>query len=376
MKILIFHASAGYGHKKVGEVIERAFLRRGLNPTEVTLEDALDFTSDFFSRAYPAIYYYSVRHIPQAWGWFYETFDRPQIYACIRPLRSWFNRLEGRQLLRRVQERKPDHIVCTHFFSAELLSWAKKEGKIKAFLTVVITDFFPHAFWINEGTDVYWVMDEESKRALVKRGVPQDKVIAGGIPVDPLFQPTGRKNEILKKCGLTPDRFTLLLTSGSFGLGPQEQILRELEVFSGRVQCLVVCGNNHRLQKKLEAASFPYPVKIFGFVDFMPELMEASDLIVAKSGGATTVESLAKGIPMIVLHPIPGQETRNAHYLKEHDVSFFVEKPEQIRLILQALFDDPRVLESKQRAIASLAKPHAVEDLLNFILKGKNKDAS
>lgn len=371
MRIDIYHATAGYGHKKVAEVIGNAFLRRGLSPTEVTVEDSLDFTSDFFRWIYPATYYYAVRHFPFLWGWFYETFDHPHVYALVKHFRSFGNRLEGRELLKRVEEEKPDHIICTHFFTAELFAREKREGRVKANIIVVITDFLPHTFWLNEGTDFYWVMSEETKKEVVKRGIPHEKVIASGIPVDPIFQPTGRKKEILEKCGLKDDRFTILLTSGSFGLGPQEEILREMESLGDRIQCLVVCGNNHHLQKHLESKHFPYPVKVFGFIDFMADLMEASDLLIAKSGGSTSVESLTKGLPMVVLHPIPGQETRNADYLKRHNASFFIKHPPQIKLILKEILDHPEILDAKRRVIQDLAKPHAVEDLVTFVLKGE-----
>ena len=373
MKIFIFHATAGYGHKKVAEVIAKAFHDRGLTAAEVKVEDSLFSTSPFFSKVYPGLYYYSVKHLPKLWGWSYETFDHPGAYAWIKPFRSLINRMEGRDLIRRMQQEHPDHIICTHFFTAELFARAKREGKINAILTTVITDFLPHTFWVNEGTDFYWVMSEESKNNLKKRGVSEEKIVAGGIPVDPVFQPMGRKQEILSKWGFSQDRFTLLLTSGSFGLGPQEGILRALESFSGRVQCFVVCGNNQRLEKRLEAQKFSYPVKVLGFVDFMPELMEASDLIIAKSGGATTVESLAKGVPMVVVHPIPGQERRNADYLKEKNASFFMQEAEQIQPIMKTIFENPEILENKKKIIHAIAKPHAAEDLVSFILDQTRK---
>ena len=122
------------------------------------------------------------------------------------------------------------------------------------------------------------------------------------------------------------------------------------------------------MKEQLESMRFSFPVKVFGFVDFMPELMEASDLLVAKSGGATTVESLAKGIPMVVLHPIPGQETRNAKFLKQTNAAFFMQAPEQIKPILYAVLTYPDMLKSKRAAVASIARPRATEDAVKFIL--------
>ena len=238
-------------------------------------------------------------------------------------------------------------------------------------VTTVITDFYPHSFWVNPGTDYYWVMNEESRADLVKRGVADDKILVGGIPADPVFKPSGRKKEILKQWGFAPDRFTILLASGSFGLGPKEKMLEALTEFGDEIQCFVVCGNNEKLKEKLARTQYAFPTQVFGFVDFMPDLMEASDLLIAKSGGATTVESMMKDLPMIVVHPIPGQEMRNADFLKKHNASFFIQEPEQVKLIVQNILKSPELLKNKHRSIREIAKPNAAEDLVSFVLSQK-----
>ncbi len=369
MKIFIFHATAGHGHKKVAEVLSKALQSRGLANSDVRVFDSLDLTPWVFKKTYPASYFYSVKYTPKVWGFFYENLDLPGPYSMLRPLRHCANRLNGGAILDLVKKENPDVLVCTHFFTAELFASAKQGGEIKARLITIITDFLPHTFWVNEGTDIYWVMSEETRAELLKRGVPDDKIKVGGIPVDSIFQPSGNRKVILEKHGLAPDKFTLLLTSGSFGLGPQEEILKALGAFKDRIQCLVVCGQNSNLKSRLESQSYSFPVKIFGFVDFMPDLMEASDLMIAKPGGSTTTESLAKGLPMIVMEPIPGQESRNAGVLENRYASFSMKNPEDVRVILNAVFENPALLESKKKAMAQLAKPHAAEDLVSFILK-------
>lgn len=367
MKVLLFHASAGQGHKKIAEVIQHALLQRGFSDEDVELIDALDLTSPLFKKTYPAVYYCAVRYIPSIWGWFYETLDHPAIYAPLRPLRSLYNRLEGGKLLKLVQEKQPALIVCTHFLSAELFATAKKKGQLQSKLVTVITDFRPHTFWVNEGTDYYWGMNDATKAELIERGVPADKIFDEGIPADPKFKPSGRKQEILKKWEMQPDRLTLLMTSGSFGLGPYVEVLQGLKAFEDKIQVFVVCGNNLEMKERLDRETYSYPVKIFGFVDFMDELMEASDLILTKPGGSTTVESLSKGTPMIVTHPIPGQETRNADYLKARHAAFFIETPDQIFPIIESALRYPELIPSKKKNIQQIAKPLAAEKIAEFL---------
>lgn len=372
MKIDIVHATAGEGHRKIAIAVQEAFARSGHRHLQVRLINALDHVSDAFKASYAPFYYWSVRHAPGLWGFSYDLLDNAFVYGLCRPFRSLANSFHCRPLLENILTHQPDVVISTHFLAPEILGRAKLAGKLNAKLFTVITDFFPHTFWQNPGTDLYWVMCDETKDALVRRGVPERIITAGGIPVSTAFKPTGQKKEFRVKHGLEPDRFTLLLTSGSFGLGPQETILEELKAFRDQVQCFVVCANNKELKARLDAASYPFPVKVFGFIDFMAELMEASDLMVAKPGGSTTPESLAKGVCMVVMRPIPGQETRNAKLLRLRNAAFFLNQPAEIRGIMEKALADPGAMSQKRSAIAGLSRPDAADDLVRALLERKS----
>lgn len=373
MKIFIYYASAGHGHQRVAEVIAHTFEGRGILREELRLEDSLNSTPALFGKFYPAFYYYSIKYTPKLWGACYDYIDKPLPYRFLKSFRSTANRFMGHKILNTVKEEKPDVIISSHFYTAELFATAKKKGEIKSRLVTVITDFLPHNFWLNEGTDDYWVMADETREELLKRNIPSAKVHVGGIPVDRKFLPGGGRRELLEKWKFSSERFTILFSSGSFGLGPTEETLEQLNDFGEKIQCFVVCGNNHHLHEKLQSKRYNFPLQAFEFVDFMDDLMEASDLLIAKSGGATTTESLVKGIPMVVMSPIPGQESRNAALLKKRNAAFFMEKSSQINTILQSIFDYPEILKEKRIAMAGLAKPHAAEDFVSFVIKGNGE---
>jgi processive 1,2-diacylglycerol beta-glucosyltransferase len=210
-------------------------------------------------------------------------------------------------------------------------------------------------------------MDESTKLELIRRKIPGDRISAKGIPIDPVFKPQNQKNEMLKKHGLASGRLTLLITSGSFGIASYHEVLTQLETIQDKIQCFVVCGNNDEVRVRLLSEKYAFPVKVLGFVNYMHELMEASDLMIAKSGGLTTSESLAKGIPMIVTQPIPGQETRNTDFLKSHEAAFFMNAPDQAKIIIQAILNHPEILTMKKQAIHKIAKPDAAKDLAEFV---------
>lgn len=369
MRVTIIHASAGHGHQKVAEAVCEGFLACGLKKEEVQVFDVLDSTPSWFKALYTSLYYYSVRYTPRAWGAAYDFFDNPALYnLLVHRFRQGWNNLVGKRLAEQMSREKPDAILSTHFLAPEVLGRAKVRGRLNSLLVTVVTDFIPHTFWINPGTDHYWVMSDEGMRKLEARGVPREKITAGGIPISLCFHPQGKRLEIRRREGLEEKRFTLLITSGSFGLGPTIEVLDGMREFTDSIQAMVVCGRNQPLYERIEARCYPFRLRLYGFVSNMDDLMEASDLIIAKPGGATTTESLAKGLPMVVLQPIPGQESGNAQLLKERNASFFLGNASDIRTILKAVLDYPGVLEEKRRSMAGLAKPDAALELARLVL--------
>lgn len=369
MKIMIFHASAGEGHRRAAIAIVDALYRAGVSSTDVILADALDYGGSFFKKSYVGFYFWCVKNIPTMWGVFYNWLDNLAIYNFFYPIRRIYNAWHGRKLLAAVMENKPELIICTHFFSAEILGHARKIGQIESKVVVLVTDFHPVRVWMHDGIDEYWVLSVEAKQTLIRRGVAAEKITNGGFPITTQFQRTGNKDNILNKFKLEKNRLTILLTTGSFGLGEQERLLALLESEGEHIQCLVVCGRNKALQELLQSKKHAYPCHVFGFVDFMSELMDAADVMVAKPGGATTAEAMAKGVPMIATGAIPGQETENLKFLLKENAVFSAETPEEIVQVIQRVLKDRQLLDQKRQASDRICNPRAADDVAQMRLK-------
>ncbi len=369
MKIFILHASAGEGHRRAAIAIGEALTRAGVSPNDVTIADALDYGGSFFKNSYTGFYYWFVKNLPVMWGVFYNWLDNPAIYNFFYPIRRVYNAWHGRRLLAAVIKNQPDLIICTHFFSAEILGHARKHGRIKSKVVVLVTDFHPVRVWMHDGVDEYWVLSEEAKQTMIIRGTSAKKITVGGFPITAEFQRRGDKESALKKHDFEKERLTLLLTTGSFGLGEQERLLSLLESERNSIQCLVVCGRNQALHKSLQSKHYAYPCRIFGFVNFMPELMDAADLIVAKPGGATTAEAMAKGVPMIATGAIPGQETENLKFLLQQNAVFSAETPEEIVRVIQTVLKNRGLLDEKKQAADRIGNPRAADDVAQMRLK-------
>jgi len=96
--------------------------------------------------------------------------------------------------------------------------------------------------------------------------------------------------------------------------------------------------------------------------------MDAATVIVTKPGGLTSSEALAKGLPMIIVNPIPGQEERNAEYLLNLGAAMQANDMFTVDLLADALLNDPERLRAMQRAAKALGKPNATVDLCRCAL--------
>ncbi|MDD5255242.1 MAG: glycosyltransferase, partial [Candidatus Omnitrophica bacterium] len=311
MKITVTYASAGAGHRRAAEALY-SYLRDNLPEADLELLDALETATPAFRQMYRRGYDFLVRHAVWLWGFCFRMTSG----ALMSRFFSFLNSLADHYLAGGVEQhfirRQPDVIISTHFFPSEAASRLKIKGRIKSKLITVITDFAVHPFWLYPATDTYVVPSSYACRELLQRGVPFERIKEFGIPIDKKFFSSFDRERIVGALGIEKGKFTVLVVTGSFGIGPIEEIV---EALRRDVQLLVVCAANEGLRQRLTKKP-DAQVKVFGFVDNMEELMSVSDLIISKPGGMTIAEILAMGVAPLFISPIQGQETSNADVLQ------------------------------------------------------------
>lgn len=372
--ILILHATAGAGHKRAAEAISAA-----LKDThqEHRVVDTLECTTAFFHRMYVKSYISLVQKAPELWGYFYDRSD-----AAFRPTsksaraRLAFDKLNSRAFRKLIEETKPGLIVCTHFLPLELLSDLKGRKKLNIPVHAVITDVSPHAFWVYPNIEHYYVATPSAARELSRKGYPAEQISVTGIPVDPIFANRTPSSEARAKLGLL-EKPTILLLSGGFGIGPMKQMLSSFADCRDELSLVVVAGKNAALEKecRVVAENLPVPAKVFGFINNMHELMDAADLVVTKPGGLTTMEVLAKGKPLALVAPIPGQEQRNAEYLLEEGAAVRLHDVADAAYYLRRWLSDPVRIRRIAVAAQALAKPFAAREIAGMLVETLGKTA-
>ena len=112
-------------------------------------------------------------------------------------------------------------------------------------------------------------------------------------------------------------------------------------------------------------------VKVLEYTNKIPELMSISDLVISKPGGLTTTESLASGLPTIVINPIPGQEEENAEFLESHGVGIWIHKKDDIFEQLNSILSSRETIKNMKIKSRLLAKKNSTADICKIIFNTK-----
>ena len=326
------------------------------------------------ARAYPATYYFLVRRMPWLWGTVFGWLDAGPVYRVVRPLRRLWNLALGGPYMQWLRQQQVDVVVATHFLAADLFGAAKRAGWLRAPLIVAITDLHPHRFWLIPETDAFVVAAEQTAARCEARGIPRARLHVLGIPIAPSFQRPVDRAQVLRGVGLDPARRTVLVTSGGNTVGPFGAVVEALlgleAAVPGRLQLLVMCGEDERTRARLEqrANGGPMPARVFGFIDMVPEFMGASDLVVAKAGGLTVMEALSRGLPLILYHAIPGQERSNARYVVRHGAAILAGHPADVATEVRRYLERPEHLAALRDAARTLGRPGAAEAIVRTLI--------
>lgn len=311
----------------------------------------------------------AVEKTPRVYAGFWHVTNTRATYAALSVLTSSLLRRGLSEMLERL---RPDVIVSVHgLLTKPTLRIMRMLGVKVPFITVVTDLVRFHRAWAEPKVDVCVVPTEEARELTIAMGVPHNKVRLLGMPIHPKFcLPPAERAATLTAMGLDPTRFTVLLVGGGEGMGSLGEAARAVGQAHLPLQMIVVTGRNKALCAALQAdrTMLGTPAKILGFVQNMPDLMRASDVIVTKAGPGAIAESLACGLPIILSGAVPGQEVGNIDYVVDQGVGVLARTPEAIVAEVQRLVQsDPAVLAAMRERARSLSNPRAAFDIAQLI---------
>lgn len=371
-KIMIFYGSYGGGHLSAARSI-REYIETNYTDVEIQMVDCMEYINKVINKVTTTAYSEFAKKAPWAWGYLYKKAEK----GVIAKISTDSNKLMAHKLNKLLQEFAPDYVISTHPFSSQMCAYLKKKNRAIFKLATIMTDYAPHDQWLlyPEEVDFFFVAHNGMRDELINKGIGKTKVFTTGIPLSNRFLQHYNKTETLEEFGLQQNKKTILFfAGGEYGLGKNKtfEILKTFAESFPDLQIVAIAGRNKEMKEKFEElvenTSRHDSIKILDFTNKVPELMSISDLVVTKPGGLTTTESLASGLPIVVINPIPGQEEENAEFLEKNGVAIWLKKEDNIKETLENLFNNSdRMLEMKIKA-RLLAKKNSTQDICKIIL--------
>ncbi len=359
-KVMILTASTGEGHNQAAKSLQEQYEEKGYLTYKIDfLKEASAVMNTLVSDGYRVM----AQNFPGVYGRLYETADKKGFNKVTR---GGYFAIE-RKIGRRFREIQPDVVVATHPFAVGLVERLKSRMDLNFTFISVVTDFKAHYSYVSPSVDAYITGSEYTKRTLVERSIPADRVYSYGIPVKRDFQqhcdPPYIHPGHLRK-------FRVLIMGGSMGSKDIFKVVTHLVEESNDYFLDVVCGNNKVLQDGLKKrfASFEVmgKMKIHGYARNVPDLMDAANLIVTKPGGLTTTEALFKKLPMMIPFAIPGQEIENAEFLVREGVAVFVDDIATLSKRIEKLKNNPRLYNRMVSNMKRISDTYSMEKIIDL----------
>ena len=371
-KILIFYGSYGGGHLSAARNI-RDYIENNYTDCEIQLVDCIEYINKILNKVTTKAYTDFSRNARWIWKQIYYGSEK----GGLSKISNSINRVMAVKLNKLLQEFNPSLIISTHPFSSQMCAILKKKQKINCKLATVMTDYAPHSQWLvaHEFVDYYFVAHEGMKEELIERGVDSKKIFATGIPLSNRFLLSYNKSKILAEYNLSPNKKTILFfAGGEFGFGKDKtfNMLKSIIDNFPYLQVIAIAGRNIKIKERFDelvsATNSGDSVKILSYTNQVPELMSVADLVITKPGGLTTTESLASGLPLIVIDPLPGQEEENAKFVEKNGAGIWIRENDDIKTILLNVFNDTYKLQNMKIRARLIAKKNSTKDICETLL--------
>ncbi len=370
MRVLLLYISEISGHSQACKAIEKALI--DIDPaTKIKRINGFNFTYPLIEKIVNRAYLSVIKRTPRLWDYLY---DNPKVFKGTQVIKQAIHKSKHEKLAKLFAEFQPDTVICTQAFPCGMVADYKETYHLPIALIGVLTDFAPHSYWIYNTIDYYIVPAEEIKIKLINKGVDQQKIKVCGIPIDPKFGIQHDRKTIIKRLELDESIPTILIMGGGQGLGPIREAVRALKDSTMDFQLIVVAGTNRKILRWLKKVRLKNGRKIltYEFADNIDQLMEIASFVITKAGGMTVSESLAKGLPLMIVKPIPGQEMHNTKFLTEKKIACHVKNVKTLGGEIQRLLKDDQRLKQMAEAAFFYGRPRSAHHIAQIALNQKS----
>ncbi len=369
MKISIMYVRAGAGHISAARALADE-LNNLYKDVNVLLYDGLEGSPGFVRNIIEKGYSVASNFFHPIWMGIYAF---SKLYFVRKIEVDIVSKYVKENLRKYILKERPDKIVIDHFFLIKPVYEIIKEENLGIKVLVIATDPFTcHPIWFTYPDMDLVVFSDRMKDYAVKHGVNSSRITVLPIILNRKFNSPMSREEIEEakvKYGFSLDKHMVLIAGGGEGLAKGEVFLEEIAKSSLDVELAIVCGRNEVLKKRSEEVAKKYSKKIvvYGFVDFMYDLMNVSSVVITKGGPATIMEALILEKPLIITSYIWEQEKGNVEFVEENHLGFYEKHPKKVvEKVRKLLFDENQVKVFREN-IKKVGIKNGTSDIAKFI---------
>lgn len=368
MRVLILSCNTGQGHNSVSVAIEEYLQDRGVCCHR---QDALSFVSEHLSQFLSKGHDYMYRHTPRLFDWGYGFAEKhTELLEEDGGIYKLFAR-GAERLWEYCDEVGYDVILCPHVFSALLVSEMQRRFGKTAQVYFIATDYTCSPGAAAGRMDGWFIPDESLKQEFKDQSIPEDRILSVGIPIRQCFFENLPKKEAKEKLGIRMEQKHLVMSCGSMGCGPMEELTDLISRGLTEDQVLtVICGTNQKLQSRLqENFGARKNMRILGYCQDMSAMMDSADVFLTKPGGISVTEAAVKRLPMVLVDAVSGCEEYNLRFFTERKMAVTVGSVRELADLALRLLEEETVRHRMVGNMRSLGRHNGAEEICRFLFK-------
>lgn len=353
-RVLFLSVDIGAGHYQAARAVRREW-RAAMPGSRTRLVNFMADESDFFDAVVKKAYMGMISKFPALYRLLYDLAKGRAVSHGANRLLALPNISSLYFIMRSFQ---PTVVVAAHPIPAAAAAFLRYMGAPPFLLATVVTDFVAHPLWVVPGTDVYFVAAEETRAQLLGWGAAAP-VHVTGIPVSRDFAAAVRTPP---SAAAEP---VVLIMGGGLGLGPMTDIVAALDGIDQPLRLWCLVGKNRAMARRLRRCrrTVHHPVEVIPFTRQVSNLMRRAAVVITKPGGLTVSEALILGVPLVLFHPLPGQETDNAAFLAQRQAAVWPQDYAQLRREVERLLSDAATRQRLAQAEQQLSRPDAARSI-------------
>ena len=365
-RVMVLTLSFGSGHVRAAKTIAYELLRQ-MPDAAIGVMDALAQARSLFHAGYVWPYWALVRYAPGGWD---QLFSRRLKHIHRRTAPQWAFQFGCPHAFKAIVEFEPDSIVATEVAACEIAVIAKRKGLTRARIVDVITDYEAEPVWAQPEVDTYAVGDRYVANQLVSWGAPRDKIHISGIPTAPAFFMSQDKQMMRTRYELNDTAPIVLLMGGGMGPTHMDEVAAALLESEQPIQIVALTGNDKRARYRLGRlqSSPSASLRVLGWTDDVPALMQLASAVITKPGGLTISEAAASALPLVLFDAIPGPERRNAQRVAEAGAGIWTNGPHQAAGAAMQLLRNEETRQRMSARVKTFACPEAAAKIAQLAL--------